>query len=303
MRWQFTVPLFCFLIPVASASAADLSAESIGAAVGVKATTTPDGVIRVGWARKDVPVAVDGTKLKTFAGLGSWAAFQKMEHGAMVMGDTVLFQDEVNPAMDAAFANGLDVTALHNHFFFDEPKVYFMHIGGMGDPDKLANGVKAVWDAAKKVRAASSKPALAFDSNSVNGEGSLNQDALAKMFAVKPAAEEGIVKFTIGRDSEMHGLKFGGSLGLTTWVAFVGSDEHAAIDGDVAMTVNEVQPVLQALRREKINVVALHNHMVGEKPAYFFVHFWGKGNADSLATSFQKVLDAQKKAGSLAKEH
>jgi hypothetical protein len=120
------------------------------------------------------------------------------------------------------------------------------------------------------------------------------------MFAVKPAAAEGVVKFTIGRDSEMHGLKFGGSLGLTTWIAFMGSDEHAAIDGDVAMTANEVQPVLQALRKEKINVVALHNHMVGEKPAYFFVHFWGKGKADVLAASFNRVLEAQKTAGNVA---
>jgi hypothetical protein len=296
MRSHIAAFVIAFILPITSVTAEEFSAESIGAIMGVKATTTPDGVVRVGWARKDVPVTVDGTKFKPFAGLGTWAAFLKTEHGAMVMGDTVVFQDEVNPAIDAAFANGLEVTALHNHFFFDEPKVYFMHIGGMDDPEKLAKSVKAVWDAVKKVRAANSKPATSFDGGSVDSNGSLNQEALAKHFDVKPASEDGIVKFTINREAEMHGSKFGGSLGLTTWAAFTGSDDHAAIDGDLAMEGHEMKAVLQALRKEKINIVALHNHMVGEKPAYFFVHFWGKGKAGALAESFQRVLAAQKQA-------
>ncbi len=114
-----------------------LDADKIGQAAATKATTTPDGVVRIAWARTDVPVKVDGMPLKPFAGLGSWAAFTKAPHGAMVMGDTVVFQDEVTPAMDAAFANGLEVSGLHNHFFFDEPKVYFMHIGGSATPRSL----------------------------------------------------------------------------------------------------------------------------------------------------------------------
>src|SRR5262245_17274232 len=118
-----------------------LDAEAIGKAAGAKATTTADGVVRIGWPRADVKVTVDGMPLKPFAGLGSWAAFTAAKHGAMVMGDTVVFQDEVSPAMDAAFENGLEVTALHNHFFYDEPKVYFMHVGGTGEPEKLARGV------------------------------------------------------------------------------------------------------------------------------------------------------------------
>src|SRR5262249_27534586 len=115
-----------------------LDAGAIGKAAGTKATATPDGVVRLAWARTDVAVKVDGLPLDPFAGLGSWAAFTPALHGAMVMGDTVVFQDEVSPAMDAAFAGGLEVTALHNHFFFDEPKVYFMHLGGRGEPEKLA---------------------------------------------------------------------------------------------------------------------------------------------------------------------
>src|SRR5437870_12003743 len=139
-----------------------LDANKIGQAAGTKPTTAPDGVVRLAWARTDVPVKIDGTTWKPFAGLGSWAAFTATSHGAMVMGDTVVFQDEVTPAMDAAFANGLEVTGLHNHFFFDEPKVYFMHIGGSGDPEKLAAGVKRIWYAIKKVRAKSAQPATRF---------------------------------------------------------------------------------------------------------------------------------------------
>src|SRR5947209_1164596 len=138
------------------------SADRIGAVAGTPATTTPDRVVRIAWSRTDVAVSVDRMSLKPFAGLGSWAAFAPSPHGAMVMGDTVVFEDEVSPAMDAAFAHGLEVTGLHNHFFFDEPKAYFMHIGGTGDPDQLAAGVKAVWDAIKQVRAATPKPAKRF---------------------------------------------------------------------------------------------------------------------------------------------
>src|SRR5436189_4600290 len=141
---------------------AKLDPGPIGQAAGVKATTAPDGVVRIAWARTDVPVTVDGMPLKPFAGLGSWGAFTPTAHGAMVMGDTVVFQDEVTPAMDAAFANNLEVTGLHNHFFFDEPKVFFLHIGGRGDPEKLAAAVKEVWDAIKKVRADRPGPATRF---------------------------------------------------------------------------------------------------------------------------------------------
>ena len=115
-----------------------LDAERIAAAAGAKATTTDDGVVRIAWPRNDVPLKVDGMPLKPVAGLGSWAAFTKAPHGAMAMGDTVVFEDEVTPARDAAFASGLEVTGLHNHFLFDEPKVYFMHVGGTGEPEKLA---------------------------------------------------------------------------------------------------------------------------------------------------------------------
>jgi hypothetical protein len=274
-----------------------LDADKIAAASGAKATTTPDGVVRIAWARTDVKVQVDGMPFKPFAGLGSWAAFTSSPHGAMVMGDTVVFEDEVTPAMDAAFANGLEVSGLHNHFFHDEPKVYFMHIGGMGDPAKLAAGVKAVWDAIKKVRADQPQPATRFAGETPKS-GKVTAAPIEKLLRVKAEAQDGLVKVTIGRDITMHGVKVGKSMGVTTWAAFSGSDDLAAIDGDFAMTAAEVQPVLRTLRKADIHVVALHNHMIGEGPAIYFTHFWGKGPAEKLAEGFKSALDAQKEAGS-----
>jgi hypothetical protein len=286
----------------AQSKSAPLNGDQIGQAVGVKATTAPDGVIRVAWPRTDVPVIVDGMPLKPFAGLGSWAAFTPTAHGAMVMGDTVVFQDEVSPAMDAAFANGLEVTALHNHFFHDDPKVYFIHIGGTGEPQKLASGVKSVWDAVKKVRQENAKPATRF-AGEVPREGKLDQAAIEKAIGHKTEAQAGVVKVTIGREGTMHGAKVAGTMGLTTWAAFSGSDELAAMDGDFIMTAAEVQPVLRALRKAGIHIVALHNHMVGEEPAFYFTHFWGKGKAEELAGGIRAALDVQAKAGRNGKGH
>jgi hypothetical protein len=272
-----------------------LDAEKIGTAAGTKATTTPDGIVRIAWARTDVAVMVDGMPLKPFAGLGSWAAFTPAPHSAMVMGDTVVFEDEVSPAMDAAFAGGLEVTALHNHFFHDEPKVYFMHIGGQGDPESLASAVKSVWDAIKKVRSEHATPAKGF-AGEIPKEGKIDAEAIEKLLGHKSETQQGVVKVTIGRDGAMHGLNVGGSMGLTTWAAFSGSDELAAVDGDFIMTGEEVQPVLRALRKAGIHIVALHNHMIGEQPVFYFTHFWGKGNTQELTRGIKSALEAQKDA-------
>jgi hypothetical protein len=289
-----------FVLACADEPAAKLEAGKIGQAAGTKATASPDGVVRIAWARTDVAVTVDGMRLKPFAGLGSWAAFMPAAHGAMVMGDTVVFQDEVTPAMDAAFAGGLEVTGLHNHFFYDEPKVYFMHIGGTGEPEKLAAAVKGVWDAIKKVRSAAPKPAARF-AGQVPKEGKVTAATIEKILGQKSQAQDGIVKITIGRDGTMHGAKVSGSMGLTTWAAFSGDDDLAAVDGDFIMTAEEVQPVLRALRKADIQIVALHNHMVGEQPSFYFTHFWGKGCADDLAKGVKSALDAQKEAAGGAK--
>jgi hypothetical protein len=279
-----------------------LDTERIGTAAATKATTTDDGVVRIAWARNDVPVKVDGMPLKPFAGLGSWAAFTTAPHGAMVMSDTVVFADEVSPAMDAAFANGLEVTALHNHFFYDEPKVYFMHIGGQGDPEQLAAAVKQVWDAIKRVRSERAAPSDRFRGDVPRG-GTIDPAPIERIVGHKAQLQDGVAKITIGREGRMHRTKIGGSMGLTTWAAFSGGSERAAVDGDFIMTAREVQPVLRALREAGINVVALHNHMIGEEPAFFFTHFWGKGTAEELAKGVRAALDAQAGASNTAECH
>jgi hypothetical protein len=269
-----------------------LDAAKIAAASGTKTTVTPDGVVRIGWPRDDVKVHVDGVPLKPFAGLGSWAAFSAAPHVAMAMGDTVVFQDEVTPAIDAAFAHGLEVTGLHNHFFYDDPKVYFMHIGGRGEPEQLAAAVKAVWDAVKKVRVENPEPATTFQEIGPEAD-SIDPKTVAEIMGHKAQSQDGVVKVTIGREGTMHGIKVGGSMGLTTWAAFSGGYAHAVVDGDFIMTAAEVQPVLRTLRKANIHIVALHNHMVGEQPAFYFTHFWGKGPAKDLARGLRSVLDAQ----------
>ena len=275
-----------------SAVAASLDAAAIGKAAGTKATVQNDGVVKIGWSRSDVPVTVDGIRLPPAAGLGSWAAFAPMGNQAMVMGDTVVFQDEVDAAMDATFAHGLHVTGLHNHFFYDQPKVYFMHIEGEDSATALASDVKAVWDAIRAVRAAHPQPAERFGGGT-SKPGKLDTDALAKIVGHPAEANNGSPKITIGTTGHMRDATIGASMGLTTWAAFSGSDQFAAMDGDFIMRTDEVQPVLRALRKEGIHIVALHNHMIGTQPDFYFTHFWGKGKAADLARGFRAALDAQ----------
>jgi hypothetical protein len=290
MRATFTV--LAVLVALPNSAFAALDADAIAKASGTKTQVTDDGVVRISWTRNDVKVTVDGLPLDPFAGLGSWAAFKETPHGAMVMGDTVVFEDEINPAIDAAFRGGLEVTAIHNHFIFDRPPVFFMHIGGMGDAAKLADSVKGVWDAIKAVRAQSETPARSFPNGDLKA-GSVTPATLEAILGAKAAAQNGVAKFTWARTGTMHGTDIGGSMGLTTWAAFSGTDSLAAVDGDFIMAGSEVQTVLHALRSAGINIVSLHTHMIGEEPAFFFTHFWGKGPANSLATGLKSALDAQ----------
>jgi len=219
-----------------------------------------------------------------FMGLGTWAAFTKGEHSeAMVMGDTVLFEDEVNAAMSVALDNGLNVTALHNHFFFDHPKIYFMHIEGEGTVEKLAGAVRKVYDAAKQIRAANSQPKDSFGAARLPEKSSITAVPLNEIFDMQGEAKDGMVKFTIGRPAKMHGVSIGKDMGVNTWAAFAGSDDNAVVDGDFAVTEDELQPVLKSLLKDKINIVAIHQHMTHEEPRIMFFHYWGRGSAKDLA--------------------
>src|SRR5438094_18029 len=245
-----------------------------------------EGVYRVTFPRADVKVAVDGWTIPPFMGLGTWAAFTETKDGAMVMGDTVLFEDEVNAAMSVALDNGLSVTALHNHFFFDQPKVFFMHIEGEGSVDDLARAVKKMYDSIKAIRGPNAMPGESFAAvgqTSLPEKRSITPAPLNEIFPMQGEAKDGMIKFTIGRAAKMHGAKIDKEMGVNTWAAFAGDDKNAVVDGDFAVTEDELQPVLKSLLKNKINIVAIHSHMTHEQPRIMFFHYWGRGSAKDLA--------------------
>jgi len=283
MKQIVTIALV-FAALLCTSVAAGLETARIDELTGLKGKMNEkEGVYRVTFPRDDVKVVVDGWTMPPFMGLGTWAAFTETSNGAMVMGDTVLFEDEVNSAMSAALDNGLSVTALHNHFFFDRPKVFFMHIEGEGSVEKLASAVKKVYDAAKQIRAASPKPKDSFGAQPLPDKSSISAAPLNEIFAMQGEAKDGMVKFTIGRPATMHGVKIDKDMGVNTWAAFAGADDNAIVDGDFAVTEDELQPVLKSLVKDKINIVAIHQHMTHEEPRIMFFHYWGRGRAKDLA--------------------
>jgi len=252
-----------------------------------------EGVYKVTFPRDDVKVVVGGWTMPPFMGLGTWAAFTETKAGAMVMGDTVLFEDEVNSAMSAALDNGLSVTALHNHFFFDQPKVYFMHIEGEGAVDQLAGAVRKMYDTTKAIRGPNAKPTESFATvgqASLPEKNSISAAPLNEIFGAQGEAKDGMVKFTVGRPAKMHGVKIDKDMGVNTWAAFAGSDDNAVVDGDFAVTEDELQPVLKSLLKGKINIVAIHQHMTHEEPRIMFFHYWGRGSAKDLAQAIKGGL-------------
>jgi hypothetical protein len=271
--------------------AAGLDTARIDQITGLKGKfNQKEGVYKITFPRDDVKVAVDGWPMPPFMGLGTWAAFTATQNGAMVMGDTVLFEDEVNAAMSAALDNGLNVTALHNHFFFEEPKVYFMHIEGEGTADKLAGAVRKVYDTIKRTRAANRQPNGSSGSRSLPEKNSITAESLNEIFGVPGESKDGMVKFTIGRPATMHGVKIDNTMGVNTWAAFAGSDDNAIVDGDFAVTENELQPVLKSLLKDKITIFAIHQHMTHEEPRIMFFHYWGRGAAKDLAQAVKGGL-------------
>lgn len=251
-----------------------------------------ENVFKISQPRTDVKVEVDRWQMPPFMGLTSWAAFTPAHGKVMMMGDTVVFEDEVNPVMSAAFDAGLEVTALHNHFFFDKPKVYFMHIGGMGDEATLAKGVRQVYDKIAEIRRANPQPQSQFPGD-IPTRSSINGAVIAQIIGVKGEAKDGMYKVSIGRPASMHGAKIGNAMGVNTWAAFAGTDDNAVVDGDFAMLKDEMQPVLRIMREGGINIVAIHQHMTDEEPHYFFMHYWGKGKAAELARTIRAALDTQ----------
>ena len=245
-------------------------------------------VLKVNIPRNDLSVTVAGVKTPTPFGFGGWLALTKGQGMEVMMGDLVLTQDQVNPVMSALLENGLEVTALHNHFFWDEPRLYYMHVHGHGGAMELARKVKPALDLVVPA------PSAAAASAAVAVPPSLDDAKLAEIAGHAGERTGAVYKITVGRDdlkiTEM-GAVINARMGLNTWAAFVGTNDTAAIAGDVAMLASEVTPVLKALRQNGLQVVALHHHMTGTSPTIFFVHYWGTGPAAKLAAGFRAALD------------
>jgi len=254
-----------------------------------------ENVFKLSSPRSDIPVLVDGIKLPPFMGLTSWVAFTPGKAAqAMIMGDLVLFEDEVNPVMSTALDMGLSVTALHNHFFFDKPKVYFMHIAGEGNTEKLANAVRALFDKVKEIRNTKKDPSIAFGAYQIPEKSAINPKIIEAILGAGEV-KDGMYKVVIGRSVSMDcGCKISKNMGVNTWAAFMGLDDFAIVDGDFAVLEHELQGVLKSLRQSGINIVAIHQHMTGEEPRMLFVHYWGKDSAKNLAVAVKKALDTQK---------
>jgi hypothetical protein len=253
-----------------------------------------DNVLKVNIPRNDVKVTVAGVATPTPFGFGGWVALTKGADGMQVlMGDLVLLQDEVNPVMSALLDNGFDVTALHNHFLWDEPRMFYMHVHGHGSAADLARKLKPAVDLIGKAAPSATPPAAAPAASQ------LDTVRLARIVGHAGEQSGAVYKITIGRDdlkvTEM-GATINARMGLNTWAAFVGTDDKAAIAGDVAMLETEVTPVLKALRKNGLDVVAIHHHMTNEKPMIIFLHYWGTGPAATLATGFKSALDQLGKA-------
>ncbi len=252
-----------------------------------------NGVAKVSVPRADLVVTTDGIKMSPFQGFTSWAAFTGSGAKTVVMGDMTLVEDEVTPAMDAALANGLEVTALHNHFSFDRPRVLFMHIAGTGGTEQLATGVRKMLDAIKDARKGPT-PAEGFGGPAVAAQNSIDPKPLEGILGAPAQAKDGMAKFVFAKKTKAHGMELGPEMGVNTWAAFAGSPEAAVVDGDFAMLESELQGVLKALRVAHINVVAIHSHMTHEEPRIMFLHYWGKGPAQELARGIKAVRATQK---------
>ena len=258
-------------------------------------------VLKVNIPRNDLHMKVAGVALPTPFGFGGWFAMTKGDGGHdVLMGDLVLTQEEVNPVISALLEHGLEVTALHNHFFWDEPRVFYMHVHGHGQAVDLAKEIKPALDlighGAPTPAAASTgtAPKLAFDTTKI-----------AKIVGHEGEQSGTVYKITVGRDDlsiKEMGATINARMGLNTWAAFAGTEQNAMIAGDIALLETEVTPTLKALRAHGFEVVAIHNHMTNSRPMIIFLHYWGRGPADKLAEGFRAALDQLGKSGAQPKE-
>ena len=277
------------VVPATHAAGTRLDTTRIEELTGAKGKRDEkEGVFKVAVPRGDLNVTAAGVRMTAPMGLTSWAAFKRVGPHTVVMGDMVLLEDQVNPVMGVALDMGLEVTALHNHFFWDTPKVMFMHIGGMGDEATLAAAVGKVF---AKIKDTSGGKGETPHADLDPAKTSLDPANIESILHEKGELRDGVYKVVVGRTTRMHGALMGNTMGVNTWAAFVGSDDQAVVDGDFAMLESEVQPVLKALHAAGIDIVAIHHHMAGEAPRIIFLHYWGVGSTAALAKGLRAALD------------
>ena len=252
-----------------------------------------DGVLKVNIPRNDLAVTVAGVKTPTPFGFGGWLAMTKGTGGNdVMMGDLVLLEDEVNPVMSALLDNGLEVTGLHNHFFFENPRMFYMHVHGHGKAADLARMARPALDLIGR-GAPQHSGEVSGASPEIAG-GDLDVARIARLAGHEGEQSGKVYKITVGRDdlkiSEM-GAAINARMGLNSWAAFYGTDANAEIAGDIAMLDGEVTPVLKSLRASGLKVVAIHNHMSATQPMVYFLHYWGTGTPEKLAAGFKNALD------------
>jgi len=249
------------------------------------------GVLKINVPRSDLKVTVDGVATPTPFGFGGWLAMTRGDDGMdVMMGDLVLLEDEVNPVMSALLDNGLEVTALHNHFFWEQPRIFYMHVHGHGKAADLARMAKPALDLIGHIP----QHQPPSSSAATPQQGKIDTARIARIVGHEGEQNGAVYKITVGRDDltvrEM-GAIINARMGLNTWAAFTGTDADAAIAGDIAMLESEVTPVLKALRASGLDVVAIHHHMIGSRPPIIFLHYWGRGPAEKLAAGFSAALD------------
>ena len=248
-----------------------------------------NGQYKITVAQNDLNVTVDGFKIIPAMGLGSWVAFTPYSDGAMIMGDMILTETDLGPFQQEVIRQGLTISAIHNHFIRNHPNVMYMHIGGMGKTDLMAQKVKSLFDKVTQLRG--KNPSSGSADSVVN---TIDTKKLDGIIGYKGEMSKGVYKYTIGRPDvtlKEHGIPVTNFGGFNTWAAWQGTEDKAAVAGDFTMLENEVEPVIKALIENGIEVVALHNHMIHEQPRIFFLHYWGVGSAEKLARGLREALN------------
>ena len=283
------------LAACASASAAEIDWSKVDQAMGKKGSDQPGGVHKYGLPRSDLSVTVDGVPIKPALALGSWLAFQPAGDGAMFMGDLVLTDTEISPVMQRLIEGGVEITAVHNHLLRTSIPVFYMHVGGHGDPVKLAEALHAGL-------ALSKTPFTQASASPTPAPLELDTVAIEKALGYQGTANSGVYQFSIPRAEAVSegGMNVPASMGTATALNFQPTGGgKAAITGDFVLLGSEVNPILKALREHGIEVTALHSHMIDDSPHLFFMHFWANDDAQRLAQALRSALDlANVKRGS-----